>query len=400
MTVRVNKPSFNIREKLSELGRKFGLKGSELAAAETVQEAREIVSAGRKNMIINGGMNVFQRNNGGLITSSYSSTKYQVDRFGGQIQQGSVFTAERADNDAPPGFRYSLKYTTTNAVTPNANHYFWVGQRIEGYNFQQCGWNTSNPKHITISFWVKSSVTGTWALAIKTGTSAGTAYLATYDIHAANTWEYKTITVPPPFTLTDLQYTTSSAIGFQFDLGTSRSADLYASTRNKWVNENLYTDANCAKIHGIAGATWQLTGFQVEVGKNSTEFEHRPYGEELALCQRYYQKMYFTTSDYPFGFCYTYNPGNSACAIPLAAPMRTSSPDINFSTLRIRGYNQNGVNGSQNITNITGQTQEGHALLQADLSHGNVGSSDLGAASVLTNGGSSSSSYLEVEAEL
>ena len=400
MTVRVNKPSFNIREKLSELGRKFGLKGSELAAAETVQEARDVVSAGRKNMIINGGMNVFQRNNGGLITSSYSSTEYQVDRFGGQIQQGSVFTAERADNDAPPGFRYSLKYTTTNAVSPNANHYFWVGQRIEGYNFQQCGWNTSTPKHITISFWVKSSVTGTWALAIKTGTSAGTAYLATYDIHVANTWEYKTITVPPPFTLTDLQYTTSAAISFQFDLGTSRSGDLYASARNKWLNENLYTDADCVKIHGIAGATWQLTGFQVEVGKNATEFEHRPYGEELALCQRYYQKIYFTTSDYPFGFCYTYNPGNTACAIPLAAPMRTSISAINFSTLRIRGYNQNGVNNSQNVTNITGQTQEGHALLQADLSHSNVGSSDLGAASVLTNGVSNSSSYLEIEAEL
>ena len=298
MTVRVNKSSFNIREKLSELGRKFGLKGSELAAAETVQEARDLVSAGRKNMIINGGMNVFQRNNGGLITSSYSATKYQVDRFGGQIQSANVFTAERADNDAPPGFRYSLKYTTTNAVTPDANHYFWVGQRIEGYNFQQCGWNTSNPKHITISFWVKSSVIGTWALAIKTGTSAGTAYLATYDIHVANTWEYKTITVPPPFTLTDLQYTSSAAIGFQFDLGTSRSADLYASARNKWVNENLYTDAGCVKIHGVAGATWQLTGFQVEVGKNATEFEYRSYSEELSLCQRYYGKIRLSNQEW------------------------------------------------------------------------------------------------------
>jgi len=291
MALRASKPSFNVREKLTELGRRFGLKGSQLAAAETAQEARDLVSAGRKNMIINGDMNIFQRNNGGLITTNYSLTKYQVDRFGGQIQSANVFTATRADNDAPPGFRYSLKYTTTNAVTPNVNHYFWVGQRVEGYNFQQCGWNTSNPKHITVSFWVKSSVTGTWALAIKTGTSAGTAYLATYDIHTANTWEYKTITVPPPFTLTDLQYTSSSAIGFQFDIGTSRSGDLYASARNKWLNENLYSDAGCVKIHGIAGATWQLTGLQVEVGKNATDFEHRSYGEELALCQRYYFKL-------------------------------------------------------------------------------------------------------------
>ena len=288
MTVRVNKSSFNIREKLSELGRKFGLKGSELVAAETVQEAREIVSAGRKNLIINGDMRVFQRNNAGLITSGTHLRQYAVDRFGGQFQAGNVFTAERADNDAPPGFRYSLKYTTTNAVTPNTNHYFWVGQAIEGYNFQQCGWNTSNPKYITLSFWVKSSVVGTWALAVRTGTSANTGYLATYEINVANTWEYKTITVPPPFTLTDLQYTNSKALTIQFDLGTSRSGDLYASARNKWLNENLYSDANTVKIHGIAGATWQMTGFQLEVGKNATEFEHRSYGEELALCQRYY----------------------------------------------------------------------------------------------------------------
>ena len=291
MTVRVNKDSFNIREKLSELERPIGLKGSELMSSATAQEARDFVSAGRKNMIINGAMNIFQRNNGGLITTNYSLTKYQVDRFGGQIQSANVFTAERADNDAPPGFRYSLKYTTTNAVTPNSNHYFWVGQTIEGYNLQQCGWNTSNPKHITISFWVKSSVIGTWALAVRAFTSSLTAYLATYDINVANTWEYKTITVPPPFILTGLQYTNSKALGLQFDLGTSRSGDLYASARNKWVNENSYADANTVKIHGIAGATWQITGVQLEVGKNATEFEHRSYGEELALCQRYFYKF-------------------------------------------------------------------------------------------------------------
>ena len=289
MTVRVNKPAFNLREKLSELERPIGLKGSELMKSETVQEARDFVSAGRKNLIINGDMRVFQRNNGGIIASGTYLRQYAVDRFGGQFQAGNVFTAQRADNDAPPGFRYSLKYTTTNAVTPNTNHYFWVGQAIEGYNFQQCGWNTSNPKYITLSFWVKSSVVGTWALAVRTGTSANTAYLATYKINVANTWEYKTITVPPPFTLTDLQYTNSKALTIQFDLGTSRSGDLYASARNKWLNENLYSDANTVKIHGIAGATWQMTGFQLEVGKNATEFEHRSYGEELKLCERYYE---------------------------------------------------------------------------------------------------------------
>ena len=399
MTVRANKPAFNIREKLKELTHNIGLKGRELMRAATVQEAREIVSAGRKNMIINGGMNVFQRNNGGLITSSYSSTEYQVDRFGGQIQQGSVFTAERADNDAPPGFRYSLKYTTTNAVTPNANHYFWVGQKIEGYNFQQCGWNTSNPKHITISFWVKSSVTGTWALAIKTGTSAGTAYLATYDIHAANTWEYKTITVPPPFTLTDLQYTTVSAIGFQFDLGTSRSADLYASTRNKWVNENLYTDANCVRIQGIAGATWQLTGFQVEVGKNATEFEHRPYGEELALCQRYYQRNKVDSGNYTAFISGTaYSAGTFYGTYYLQTPMRTSPTSMNYSSLSdfriIQSTSINIAPSSMLINNGSGtQTVRIEATTP-----GNTGLSALGGAWIQAN--NTTSAWIDFSAEL
>ena len=331
MTVRANKPAFNVREKLKELERPIGLKGSELMRAETTQEARDFVSAGRKNMIINGGMNIFQRNNSGLITSGTYLRQYAVDRFGGQFQAGNVFTAERADNDAPPGFRYSLKYTTTNAVTPNTLHYFHVGQAIEGYNFQQCGWNTSNPKHITLSFWVKSSVTGTWALAFRTGTSANTGYFAPYEINVANTWEYKTITVPPPPTLTDLQYTNSKALTIQFDLGTSRSGDLYASARNKWVNENIYADASTVKIHGIAGATWQITGVQLEVGKNATEFEHRSYGEELALCQRYCFKIAYEGGTTSLGI------GEAHSSTEIDLPIRWPVPMRSVPTLADQG---------------------------------------------------------------
>jgi hypothetical protein len=253
--------------------------------AETAQEARDFVSAGRKNLIINGAMNVFQRNNSGLVTTGSSSIQYQIDRFGGQFFLGNVFTVDRP-SDAPSGFTYSLRYTTTNALTPDNSHYFHTGQNIEGFNFNQVGWTSTNKKPITLSFWVKSSVVGTWAVAFKSY-SATYGYLTTYNINVANTWEYKTITVPPPSS-SSWNTTDSTALRIQFDIGTSRS-DLYGSSRNVWLSENLYSDENTTKIHGISGATWQIAGVQLEVGKNATEFEHRSYGEELALCERYFQ---------------------------------------------------------------------------------------------------------------
>lgn len=274
--------------------------------------------------------------------------------------------------------------------------YYVVQQRVEGYNFAHLNWGTGNAKPVTLSFWVKADVTGKYGISFwPNGQSYN--YVTHYNINNADTWEYKTITIPPA-TGGSWDTDTQTGFGIWWDLGTG--TNYQTSTTETWGQSTKFLPNDATKMISTSGAKFRMTGVQLEVGSNATEFEHRSYGEELALCQRYYQKMYFTTSDYPFGYCYTYNQGNSACAIPLAAPMRTSSPDISYSTLRIRGYNQNGGNGSQNISNITGQTQESHALLQADLSHNNVGADAIGAASVLTNGSSSSSSYLAVNAEL
>ena len=395
MTVRVNKSSFNIREKLSELGRKFGLKGSELAAAETVQEAREIVSAGRKNIIINGACMINQRYGSGTDTLN-GNDFFVVDRFKCWASGGGQFTIQRSDN-APPGFKNSMMFTVSTADTSIASgDYYIVQQRVEGYNFAHLNWGTNNAKPVTLSFWVKADVTGKYGISFWPR-QQNYNYVTHYNINAADTWEYKTITIPPA-TGGSWDTDTQTGFGIWWDLGTG--TNYQTSTTETWGQSTKFLPNDATKMISTSGAKFRMTGVQLEVGSNATEFEHRSYGEELALCQRYYQKMYFTTSDYPFGYCYTYNQGNSACAIPLAAPMRTSSPDISYSTLRIRGYNQNGGNGSQNISNITGQTQESHALLQADLSHNNVGADAIGAASVLTNGSSSSSSYLAVNAEL
>ena len=281
MTVRVNKSSFNIREKLSELGRKFGLKGSELVAAETVQEAREVVSAGRKNLVINGDQRIDQRNNGSAVATSSS---FPVDRFTISHSSNGAFSAQRS-TEAPIGFGYSTKFTTTTADTNLTGSqrclYF---TKIEGQNAQHLEFGTTNAKPVTLSFWVRSSVTGTFSGSLQNG-SQNRSYPYDYTINAADTWEYKTITIPGDVTGTWATDNTKSHQIF-WSLGMSSS---YAATANAWVAAQRWgSTTGTAGIMGTLNATWYITGVQLEVGRNATDFEYRSIGEELALCQRYF----------------------------------------------------------------------------------------------------------------
>ena len=282
MTVRVNKSSFNIREKLSELGRKFGLKGSELVAAETVQEAREVVSAGRKNLVINGDQRIDQRNNGSAVATSSS---FPVDRFTISHSSNGAFSAQRS-TEAPIGFGYSTKFTTTTADTNLTGSqrclYF---TKIEGQNAQHLEFGTTNAKPVTLSFWVRSSVTGTFSGSLQNG-SQNRSYPYDYTINAADTWEYKTITIPGDVTGTWATDNTKSHQIF-WSLGMSSS---YAATANAWVAAQRWgSTTGTAGIMGTLNATWYITGVQLEVGRNATDFEYRSYGEELTLCERYFE---------------------------------------------------------------------------------------------------------------
>tara|TARA_A200000113_G_scaffold1954_1_gene1989 strand:- start:16 stop:1170 length:1155 start_codon:yes stop_codon:yes gene_type:complete len=284
MTVRVNKPSFNIREKLSELGRKFGLKGSELAAAETVQEAREIVSAGRKNMIINGACMINQRFGSGTYTLSQGNNYYPVDRFRAWASGGGQFTIQRSDN-APPGFKNSLMFTVlTEDSSIAAGDYYMVQQRVEGINFAHLNWGTSDAKPITLSFWVRATVTGKYGISFFPNGQVYN-YVTHYNINNADAWEYKTITIPGA---TSGTWLTNDSIGFGiwWDFG---SGTLYGtSTTETWGQNGKFWPTGSTQMIATNGATFRMTGVQLEVGKNATEFEHRSYGEELALCQRYF----------------------------------------------------------------------------------------------------------------
>ena len=284
MTVRVNKSSFNIREKLSELERPIGLKGSELMRAETAQEARDLVSAGRKNLIINGAMQINQR---GTVTNLGSSLETNhLDRWKHYNSNSgpSRFTASRS-TDAPPGFLYSCKLDCTTADTSiAAADSVRLAYRGEATDFAGLGEGTSEAKSATLSFWVKSNKTGTYCVDWYNYSSTPTCSKQ-YTINSANTWEYKTITFPP---CPNTAGTTQQSFWFWLMAGSYNTVD----RGDQWTSS---TDGRAyGQTVNLADSTdneWFITGIQLEVGKNATEFEHRSYGEELQLCKRYFQKF-------------------------------------------------------------------------------------------------------------
>ena len=287
MTVRVEKPSVNLREKLAELDKPTGIAGEAMLRAETPQEQFNLIGAGRRNLLINGDMRIAQAATSISVigTGSYQS----VDRWRIQSNLNQTTHTWAQVADAPDGFKYSAKLTVGTGVTPTGGEYGRVYQRIEVQDAEHLQWGTSKPQPITLSFWVKASVTGTYG-----GTFSGNGngvYMFAYDVNSANTWEYKTYTVTDGMTTFDTD-SNDNGIGFgvHFDLGEgpSRSA---AEGPHPTTNSGSMGLTGGVKILATSGATWQITGVQLELGKVATPFEHRSYGEELALCQRYFERQ-------------------------------------------------------------------------------------------------------------
>lgn len=240
---------------------------------------------GFKNRIINGDMRIDQRNAGASVTYS-SNPGYPVDRNRFEFSQVSKITGQRSTT-APTGFSYSAQGTVAAAVTPGASDYFLIGQPIEGFNVADLGWGTASAQTVTLSFWVRSSVTGTYSLRFING-SFNRTYLTSYTISAANTWEQKTITLAGD---TSGTWATDNTAGIvvQWDLGAGSNAT--SSTTNAWQAGNYQHVTGSVNWISTAGATFYITGVQLEAGSTATSFDRRPYGTELALCQRYYYVM-------------------------------------------------------------------------------------------------------------
>ena len=403
MTVRVNKSSFNIREKLSELGRKFGLKGSELAAAETVQEARELVSAGRKNLIINGDMQVAQRvaypsTQPGASYSNY----YTVDRWRFNVQDTQFGTWTFSQSNTVPsgkGFAYSWKWDCTTADTSlDSGHYGIAEYRIEAQDLQHLEYGTSSAKPVTISFWVKTNKTGTYVFSIFS--EDGNRYVSkTYTVNQANTWEYKTITFEGDTSGT-INNDTGDGFRLWWWLGAGSSFTSGTMQPGVWRSFSSAQSSTAADLNvNMADSTsneWFITGVQMEVGRNATEFEHRSYGEELALCQRYYQKIVNSSGNASRTVMLGgYNNTRAFGGLPLSVPLRTSTIAFSYNNLVIELIN---LSNSFSVTSIGryGAMGEGGAFMgiEANASSGITG----GTIYYLTFQGTGS--YLALDAEL
>jgi hypothetical protein len=246
-----------------------------------------------KNRIINGAMVIDQRNNGASISATAGGV-YPVDRFIVRENTDGTATTQRS-TVAPAGFVNSLLFTVTGADSSLTTDQFTsIDHRLEGFNIADFGWGTDSAKTITISFWVRSSVTGTFVVAPQNN-AFNRCYPATYTISSANTWEYKTVTIPGD---TSGTWLTDNGVGMflTFTLG---SGPTYQGTANTWNAAGVISTAGATNLMATNGATFYITGVQLEVGSVATTFDFRAYGTELALCQRYYEELdvlYFTTA--------------------------------------------------------------------------------------------------------
>jgi len=236
---------------------------------------------GFKNRLINGGMVLDQRNAGASVTPT--GAQYLTDRWQLIPSQASKLSFQQnAGSVTPPaGFNNYLGATSLSAYSLVTSDYFLLTQKIEGFNTADLGWGTASAKDVTVSFWVRSSLTGTFGAVIRNN-AGNRVYPFTYTISAANTWEYETITIAGDTTGTWL---TDNSIGVEIDFGLGVASNLSA-TAGAWTTGGLGA-TGATSVVGTNGATFYITGVQFEVGVTATGFDYRPYGTELALCQRY-----------------------------------------------------------------------------------------------------------------
>jgi hypothetical protein len=286
-----------------------------------------VPSSTNPSLIINGDMVINERDT--VFTNPNGA--FPVDRFG--VEQYVTTTTTQQSTTAPSGYSNSLLVTNGNAYTPtNANFTYRVYQNIEGFNTAPLLFGTSSAKTITISFWVRSSLTGTFGVAIL-NSAKDRSYVSTYTITQANTFEKKTITITGDTAGTWIGATNGIGLRLVFDLGSRPNRN--ASSANAWETGNFSRVSGCVEINSTTGATFYVTGVKLEEGSEATDFQHTSYGEELAKCQRYYRDA--TDADLSIESFNVTSGDNHYRTITLSPEMR-ANPTITFTSESHSGF--------------------------------------------------------------
>jgi hypothetical protein len=288
-----------------------------------------------KNRIINGDMRIDQRNAGASVTPTTDST-YTLDRWRVGISQSSKFSVQQnAGSVTPPaGFNNYLGITSLSSYSVGSGDYFLLEEKIEGFNVADLGWGAAGATTVTLSFWVRSSLTGTFGGVFR-NSAENRSYPFSYTISTANTWEQKTVTVDGDTSGTWLKTNGAGiAIAFSFGMGSSVSG-----TAGAWVSANLGSVTGATSVVGTNGATFYITGVQLEVGSSATPFERRLYNQELANCQRYFVKYDFPVNTglgaSPLGTAINTTLADGCVIAPVSFRVSASSLSLTVNSLQI-----------------------------------------------------------------
>jgi len=271
--------------------------------ADVIQSSVTGVSLGAgnatrfKNRIINGNMVIDQRNAGASVTQGTTGTQYCLDRWLILGTQASKFTVQQNAGSVTPPVGYSnyLGCTSSSAYSVTSTDYFGIQQRIEGFNTADLAWGTANAKTVTLSFQVYSSLTGTFGGVI-TNSAYNYSYPFTYTISSASTWTSISVTIAGPTTGTWIGATNGIGLVALFGIGVGST---YSGTAGSWSANTYFSATGATSVVGTSGATFYITGVQLEVGSSATGFEVVDCGTQLLMCQRYYEKLGWTQSEAP-----------------------------------------------------------------------------------------------------
>ena len=300
-----------------------------------------------RNKIINGAMVIDQRNAGASVTIPATGGQYTLDRWAAGASQASKYSVQQnAGSVTPPaGFANYLGVTSLSAYSLAAGDLFYIYQSIEGFNTADLNFGTANAQTITLSFWVRSSLTGTFGGSLRND-AANRFYPFSYTISSANTWEQKSVTITGDTTGTWVGATNGSGLNVYFGLGVGST---YSGTAGSWTGSSFYSATGATSVVGTNGATFYITGVQLEAGTTASPFEYRQYGTELALCQRYFYMVSKGTGEIGVGWNYTSSQASWITYFPVT--MRTA-PSLYYNNGAYYTFYRNGSGQSVTTFNV------------------------------------------------